>query len=64
MALHNFLKFYNRNIPANNNQPRVSSLILPRAKFQQFNTGSPSKRPQGNFYCKPILPKTFVADDK
>ena len=23
MSLHNFLKFYNRNLPANNNQKRI-----------------------------------------
>lgn len=62
MALHGFLKFYNRNLPENNTQTRMESIILPRIKNQAFNSNQ-TKRPQGLFYCQPIMAKSFIAED-
>lgn len=66
MALHNFIKFYNRNLPANNSQHRLESVMLPRIKHQPYSstTNNQSKRPQGLFYCQPVMSKTFVAENE
>lgn len=64
LALHNFIKFYNRNLPSSNTQHRMDSVILPRIKHQNYNItpNHQSKRPQGLFYCQPIMAKTFISD--
>ena len=43
----------------------MESVILPRVKHQNYNitpNHNQSKRPQGLFYCQPIMPKTFICD--
>jgi hypothetical protein len=40
----------------------MESIILPRIKNQNFNSNQ-TKRPQGLFYCQPIMAKSFVAED-
>lgn len=64
LALHNFIKFYNRNLPSSNTQHKMESVILPRVKHQNYNItpNHQSKRPQGLFYCQPIMAKTFISD--
>jgi len=64
MALHGFIKFYNRNLPANNTQHRLESIMLPRIKHQSYGSNNQSKRPQGLFYCQPIMAKSFIAEDE
>jgi hypothetical protein len=60
LALHAFVKFFNRNYPEDNGNRRYQSIILPRNKFLPYLTAQQlNKRSQGNFYCKPICPKTF-----
>ena len=63
LALHNFIKFYNRHLPSDNAQHRMESIILPRIKHSNVDN-SRSKRPQGLFYCQPFMAKTFVAEDE
>lgn len=61
LALHSFLKFYNRNHPDSSETRRNHGIILPRAKnFQYYTAQQLNKRSQGNFYCKPNCPKSFI----
>ena len=60
MALHSFLKFYNRNIPEGYSGQKVQSILLPKIKnIPYFSAQQLRKKCQGNFYCKPTCPKTF-----
>ena len=60
MALHGFLKFYNRNIPEGYSGQKVQSILLPKIKnIPYFSAQQLRKRSQGTFYCKPTCPKTF-----
>lgn len=59
MALHNFLKFYNRNIPEGYSGLKVQSILLPKIKHLPYNSTQLKKKGHGNFYCKPTCPKTF-----
>jgi len=59
MALHGFLKFYNRNIPEGYTGQKVQSILLPKMKHLPYNSTQLKKKGHGNFYCKPTCPKTF-----
>lgn len=60
MALHGFLKFYNRNIPEGFKGEKVQSILLPKIKnIPYLSAQQLRKKSQGNFYCKPVCPKTF-----
>lgn len=64
MALHAFIKFFNRNYPEDGTNRRYQSIILPRNKYVPYLTAQQlNKRSQGNFYCKPTCPKTFFDEE-
>ena len=68
LVMHSFIKFYNRNYPGENinNNPtkRYQTVILPRNKYNPYLSAQQlNKRSQGNFYCKPYCPKTFVDEE-
>jgi hypothetical protein len=60
MALHGFLKFYNRNMPESFKGQKVESILLPKARNLPYMSAQQlRKKSQGHFYCKPVCPKTF-----
>jgi hypothetical protein len=62
--LHAFVKFFNRNYPDESSTRRSQSIVLPRNKFVPYITAQQfSKRSQGNFYCKPVYPRTFFDEE-
>lgn len=63
LALHGFIKFYNRNLPEGHPGPRVHSILLPRSRYTPYQSAQQlHKRSQGNFYCKPTCPKSFFGN--
>ena len=65
MALHAFLKFYSRNYPEDSSHydysKKYPTIILPKSKYIPYLSAQQlNKRSQGNFYCKPYCPKTFI----
>lgn len=62
LALHGFIKFYNRNLPEKFSGSKVHSILLPRSKYVPYLSAQQlHKKSQGNFYCKPTCPKTFFS---
>ena len=62
LAVHSFIKFYNRNIPEGYTGAKVQSILLPRSKYTPFLSAQQlHKKSMGNFYCKPTCPKTFFS---
>ena len=61
LALHAFIKFFNRNYPDDNPSRRYQTIILPRSRHIPYHSAQQlNKRSQGNFYCKPTFSKSFT----